>query len=97
MRINKNILYCIFIFAFLYLGLLEEQALASLESSLNGIKQKLTSVLLPVIAVIGLLIATFSFITGSPNAKQHITYAIIGASVGFGAQSIINFIRMTIN
>lgn len=74
-----------------------EAALASFESSLIGIKSKLSNVVLPLLAVIGLLFAAFSYLTGNPNAKQHITYALIGAAVGFGAQAIIDFIGSTIN
>lgn len=70
---------------------------ASFESSLIGIKSKLSNVVLPLLAVIGLLFAAFSYLTGNPNAKQHITYALIGAGVGFGAQAIIDFISSTIN
>ena len=56
-----------------------DPAYASFESSLIGIKTKLTNVILPLLSVIGLGIAAISFLTGSPNAKQHITYAILGA------------------
>ena len=79
-----------------FLWLFEEQAMASLESSLIGIKSKLTGVILPVVSVIGLVVATFSFITGNPNAKQHIIYALVGSAMGFGASSIIDFIRFTV-
>jgi hypothetical protein len=72
-------------------------AYASFESSLIGLKSKLSNVVLPLLAVIGLLIAAFSYLTGNPNAKQHITYALIGAGVGFGAQAIIDFISSTIH
>ncbi len=79
-----------------FLWLFEEQAIASLESSLIGIKSRLTGVILPVVSVIGLVVATFSFITGNPNAKQHIIYALVGSAIGFGAQSIIDFISFTV-
>ena len=76
--------------------LLEGLAYASLESSLIGIKSRLTGVILPLVSVIGLVVATFSFITGNPNAKQHIIYALVGSTIGFGAQSIIDFISFTV-
>ncbi|MGE4130419.1 MAG: TrbC/VirB2 family protein [Bdellovibrionales bacterium] len=69
---------------------------AGLESSLNGIKVKLTGVILPVLSVIGIALAAISFFTGNPNAKQHIAYAIIGCIFGFGAQAIVDFIAQTV-
>ena len=48
-------------------------------------------------SVIGLGFAAISFIAGNPNAKQHITYAIVGAVVGFGAQAIVDFIASTVH
>lgn len=74
-----------------------EPAFASFESSLIEMKGKLTNVILPLLAVIGLGIAAISFITGNPNAKQHITYAILGAIFGFGAQAIVDFISQTVH
>lgn len=74
-----------------------EQCFASLESSLLGIKSKLTGFVLPVLSVIGLLLAGFSFMTGSEKAKQHIIYAIIGCAIGFGAQAIVDFMAQTVN
>ena len=71
-------------------------AYASFESSLIGIKMKLTNVILPLLSVIGLGIAAMSFLTGSPNAKQHITYAILGSIFGFGAQAIVDLIAQTV-
>ncbi len=38
-----------------------------------------------------------SFFTGNPAAKQHIFYAVIGAILGFGAQSIVDFIAQTVH
>ena len=71
-------------------------ALAGLESSLMGIKMKLTMVILPLLSVIGIAIAAISFFTGNPNAKQHIVYAILGCIFGFGAQAIVDFISQTV-
>ena len=76
--------------------LMADPAYASFESSLMNVKMKLTNVILPLLSVIGLGLAAISFITGNPNAKQHITYAILGAIIGFGAQSIVDFISQTI-
>ena len=69
---------------------------AGLESSLLGIKSKLTGIILPVLSVIGIAVAAISFFTGNPNAKQHIAYAIIGCIFGFGAQAIVDFIAQTV-
>lgn len=68
----------------------------SLESSLIGIKSKLTGVILPLLSVIGIAIAAISFFTGNPNAKQHIIYAVLGCMFGFGAQAIVDFIAQTV-
>ncbi len=76
--------------------LLPEHAEAGLESSLMGIKSKLTGVILPLLSVIGIAIAGISFFTGNPNSKQHIFYAIIGCMIGFGAQGIVDFIAQTV-
>ena len=81
----------------LTIGLLApELAHASLESSLTGLKSKLTGVILPLLSVIGIAFAGFSFFTGNPNAKQHIGYAILGCIFGFGAQAIVDFIAQTV-
>lgn len=79
------------------IGLMQpELSHAGLESSLMGIKSKLTGVILPLLSVIGISIAGISFFTGNPNAKQHIAYAIVGCMIGFGAQGIVDFIAQTV-
>jgi type IV secretory pathway VirB2 component (pilin) len=70
---------------------------ASLESSLVGVKTKLTGVILPLLSVIGIAIAAISFFTGNPNAKQHIFYAVLGCMFGFGAQAIVDFVAQTVH
>ena len=47
-----------------------ELAHAGLETSLMGIKSKLTGVILPLLSVIGIAIAGISFFTGNPNKKN---------------------------
>lgn len=88
----------VFLFAAMALGfmLVPEFAFAGLESSLMGIKMKLTGVILPLLSVIGIAIAAISFFTGNPNAKQHIVYAVLGCIFGFGAQAIVDFIAQTV-
>lgn len=92
---NKNI-FVLLTLAAIVACLVPELAHASLETSLGGIKNKLTGVILPLLSVIGIAIAGTSFFTGNPNAKQHIAYAIIGSMIGFGAQSIVDFIAQTV-
>ena len=69
---------------------------ADFDSSLRGIKATLMGVVLPTLSVIGIVFAAFSFSSGSPNAKQHIVYAIIGVCLGFGAQIIVDLIKVTV-
>lgn len=76
--------------------LIPDLAHAGLESSLAGIKSKLTGVILPLLSVIGIAIAAISFFTGNPQAKQHIVYAVLGCCFGFGAQAIVDFISQTV-
>ena len=81
----------------LLIGILfPEIANASLETSIGGIKTKLTVVILPLLSVIGIAFAGISFFTGNPNAKQHVAYAVLGSMIGFGAQAIVDFIAQTV-
>ena len=68
-------------------------AMASVESSLGAIQDKLINVILPLMGIIGLCFAAFSFFVGNPGARNHLFLAMIGAAVGFGAPSIIAFIQ----
>ncbi len=72
-------------------------ALASVEGTLAAMQAKLVNVILPLAAVLGLVYAGFSFVSGSPNARAHLFLAILGSIVGFGAQSIVTFIRGIVN
>lgn len=69
---------------------------ASVESSLLGLKNVVLGSILPILAVLGLGFAAFSFFTGNPNAKQHLIYAVTGATILFGAQSIVDLIQRTV-
>jgi hypothetical protein len=85
------------LFAVLGLGLaLPAVGFGSVESSLGNVQSKL-EILLPVLATLGLGFAGVSFLMGSPNARGHLILAIIGACVGFGATSIMGFIRQIVN
>jgi hypothetical protein len=76
----------------LALALFPELAFADFQGSLENIRSQLSNVVLPLLSVIGLLIASFSYMTGHPDSKRHVTYALIGAALGFGSQAIIDFI-----
>jgi type IV secretory pathway VirB2 component (pilin) len=77
--------------------LLPALGFCSVESSLSAIQMKLISTILPLAAILGLVIAGLSFVAGSPNAKGHLVLAIIGALIGFGAPSIVAFLRGLVN
>lgn len=95
---RKTIALCALgILAAVLIVALPEVASADFEGSLRSLKSQLSGVVLPLLSVIGLLVAAFSYLTGNPEAKRHITYALIGAGVGFGAQAIIDFIASTVH
>lgn len=71
-------------------------AFATVETTLNNFGNYLTGKLLPIVAILGLAFAGFSFITGNPNAKNHLFYAIIGVGVGLGAKSIVDAVRQLV-
>lgn len=93
---NPKILLAIPFVLFIAMLLIPEFAFADVQTSLDGIKDKLTGVILPTLSVIGMCFAAFSFFTGNPQAKQHIVYAILGCCFGFGAESIMHLIRDTV-
>jgi type IV secretory pathway VirB2 component (pilin) len=96
-RDMKPYYFAVFLALVTAVGLMApDLAHAGLESSLMGIKTKLTGVILPLLSVIGIAIAAISFFTGNPNAKQHIVYAVLGCIFGFGAQAIVDFIAQTV-
>lgn len=72
-------------------------AFGSVESSLQAVQAKLVGTLLPLAAICGLCIAGMSFVMGHANARQHLFYAVMGAIVGFGAESIVALIRSLIH
>lgn len=85
-----------FVFALMALLIAPLAAHASVESSLLGLKSALLGSVLPIFAVIALGFAAFSFFTGNPNAKQHLVYAVSGAVILFGAQSIVDLIERVV-
>ena len=88
---NKKIL-----FFTLGLILMSPLAHASVESSLMGLKTVLLVSILPIFAVLALGFAAFSFFTGNINAKQHLIYAVVGAVILFGAQSIVDLLERVV-
>ena len=97
-RVLSHVLYLALWAALIYMVVFNpETCHASVESSLMGLKSKLTGVILPVLSVCGLVFAGFSFFTGQEQAKQHIIYALLGCAIGFGAQAIVDFISQTVN
>ena len=67
------------------ISLCPELASASVESTLSNVQDRLVSTILPLVAILGLVFAGFSFVMGSPSARSHLILAILGAFVGFGA------------
>ena len=65
-------------------------AFADVEGSLSNVKSKLLTTIFPVLAVMGFARAGLSFYTGSPEAKQHLFYAIVGTVVGLAAQATVD-------
>ena len=97
-RVLSKVFYLAIWAALIYMAFFSpELCHASVESSLSGLKSKLTGVILPVLSVCGLVFAGFSFFTGQEQAKQHIMYALLGCAIGFGAQAIVDFISQTVN
>jgi lipopolysaccharide export LptBFGC system permease protein LptF len=92
---KKKILYT---FALVVLSglMMTEPCFAGFDDSLRTLKFQLSNVILPTLATMGLLFAGFSFISGNPNAKQHIIYAVIGCILGFGAQGIVDLISQSV-
>jgi len=68
-------------------------AVASVESTLEIMQSRLVGQVLPLVATLGFVFAGFSYLSGNPNARSHLFLAVIGAVVGFGASSIMTFIR----
>lgn len=80
----------------LVIALFPDLAFADFRGSLENIRSQLSNVVLPLLSVIGLLVASFSYMTGHPDSKRHVTYALIGAALGFGSQAIIDFISSAV-
>jgi type IV secretory pathway VirB2 component (pilin) len=77
----------------LLLFLAPEVGYCTVETTLRTVQDKLVGTIMPLAATLGLVISAFSFFTGNPNARVHLYLAIFGAVIGFGAESIVDFIR----
>lgn len=73
--------------------LFPELGLCDVEGTLSNIRDTLINRIIPLLGALGLCFAAFSFFTGNPNARSHVWMAILGALIGFGAPSIIDFTR----
>jgi len=94
LKYSKYVVLLIFIAAAV---VLPQLGYCSVESSLAAVQSKLVTTILPLAAILGLVFAGLSFVAGSANARNHLILAIIGAVVGFGAQSLVAFIRGLVN
>lgn len=92
-----NITKIIRILSFAVFVLAPTLCLASVESSLGAVQEKLVGTILPLGAICGLVVAGLSFVAGHANAKSHLIYAMMGAAVGFGAESIVSLIRSLVH
>jgi len=68
---------------------------ASIESAMYTFRSQLSGIFLPALALVGIVLAGISLAFGHQNAKQHISMAVLGSIVGFGADNIIDFVRRT--
>ena len=82
------------IFIFLFMPVF---ANATVQSSLMNLQSQLLGVYLPIASVLGLIFAGLSYLIGSPNARAYLGYAILGAIVGFGAESFVSLIRSIVH
>ena len=73
--------------------LVPELGYCDVEGTLSNIRDTLINRIIPLVGALGLCFAAFSFFTGNPNARAHMWMAILGALIGFGAPSIIDFTR----
>lgn len=85
------------LFGALFMFAMTGNAYGSVESTLSLIQTRLITTILPLAAILGLVFAGLSFVAGSPNAKGRFMLAIMGAMVGFGAPSIMEFIRSMVH
>ena len=89
-----------FLYVALIIGatfLLPQLGYCDVEGTLGNIRDTLITKLMPLAGVLGLCWASFSFFMGNPNARARLWLAIIGALIGFGAPSIIDYVKAFVN
>ena len=84
-----------FVLIAICLNLFPMIASASLEGAMYSLRNQMSTVFLPALSLVGIGIAAISMAMGHQNAKSHITMAVIGTIVGFGADNIIDYVRRT--
>ena len=86
---------CVLLGAFVVLGVWPEcvSAFSGFESRMKGLNQSLTSVVLPLVSILGLVYAAILAVTGDGAAKGRITMVIAASILGFLAGPIIRWIQ----
>ena len=67
------------------------------ENKMANLQQKFSTFILPVMSVLGLVIAAILAATGNKNAKSKIWFCIIGSGIGFLAPYIIGWLQGVLN
>lgn len=67
------------------------------ENKMANLQDKFSTFILPVMSVLGLVIAAILAATGNENAKSKIWFCLIGSGVGFLAPYIIGWIQGILN
>jgi type IV secretory pathway VirB2 component (pilin) len=92
-RLSQKQFTTVLVVSIVVLCLVPTTGYCTVEGTLSAVQSKLIGTILPLAAILGLVFAGLSFVAGSPNARNHLYLAIMGAVVGFGAPSIIAFVR----
>ena len=67
------------------------------ENKMANLQHKLSSFVLPVMSVLGLVMAAILAATGNESAKSKIWFCLIGSGVGFLAPYIIGWLQRVLN
>lgn len=92
MKISKTAL-TVAGFVSISLFVFPEIGFCDLVNTLNNVQTMLVNRLAPVIGILSLCWAGFSYLSGNPNARGHLIAAIVGACLLFGAETILRFIQ----
>jgi hypothetical protein len=63
------------------------------ENKMTALQHKFSTFILPVMSVLGLVMAAILAATGNENAKSKIMFCLMGSGVGFLAPYIIGWIQ----